>query len=86
MNDEASLDVEINHLKKTLRRNGCRNHGFMRALALKEMSQTQNKKPVGVAMIPYQQTVSNISEGFSASTALRHYRYLRSKASICSEP
>jgi DNA-binding transcriptional MerR regulator len=54
-----SLDVEIEHLKKTFRQNGYSNQDIKQALHHKKKPQTQQETQTSVAMLPYQQTISN---------------------------
>jgi hypothetical protein len=53
------LDKEIDHLKRTFRQTGYSNIDVNCALVPKQRSLIQKEKPAGVAMIPFQQMVSN---------------------------
>jgi hypothetical protein len=50
---------EIQHLKKTCRRNGYSNHDINCAIYTREKHKTETKKPTSVALLPYEQATSN---------------------------
>jgi hypothetical protein len=57
--DADSLNMEIKHLKKIFRQNIYSNQDIKQGLQHKKKPQSQWEKPTSVAMLPYQQTISN---------------------------
>jgi hypothetical protein len=57
--DPESLGGEIQHKKCTFQRNGYSNSDIRRALHPKQKPESKNDKPTGIAVLPYQQAVSN---------------------------
>jgi DNA-binding transcriptional MerR regulator len=57
--DPESLREEIKHLKDTFQCNGYSLNDIRQAVHLKQKTEPEKKKPTGIAVLPYQQTVSN---------------------------
>jgi hypothetical protein len=57
--DSESLRGEIQHLNCIFLQNGYSKNYIRRALHPKQKPQTKDEKPVGVALLPYQQTITN---------------------------
>jgi hypothetical protein len=56
--DTDSLDEEIEHLKKMFQKNYYSNHSIRQALHKKDKPWPQQRKPTGVARLPYQGATS----------------------------
>jgi hypothetical protein len=56
-----SLREETKHLKDTFQRNGYSLNDIRWAVHPKQKTEPEKKKPTGIAVLPYQQTVSNRS-------------------------
>jgi hypothetical protein len=57
--DTESLGEELQHLKKTLRKNGYSERDNSHALNSKIKQKGNKEKPTATALLPYQQSTSN---------------------------
>jgi hypothetical protein len=96
--DPDSLRKEIQHLRDIFQRNGYSKSQIRRALHPKQKPEPKNNKPAGIALLPYQQAVSNkisrlltkynikmvhIPKKEKLAIAQDHQRWLRSKNPWC---
>jgi hypothetical protein len=51
--------VELQHLKRTFRKNGYSDHDINYALYTKNKQQKKTEEPTGIVMLPYQHATSN---------------------------
>jgi hypothetical protein len=57
--DTESLGEDLQHLKKTLRKNGYSERDISHALNSKIKQKGNKEKPTATALLPYQQSTSN---------------------------
>jgi hypothetical protein len=75
-----NLDEEINPMRKTLRQTKHSNHDIKHALVLRQRSQAQQKL-AGIAMMSFQQTVSNKIRRFLAKHNIKTIHFAVKKNS-----